>query len=82
MLDIRCFGAIGDGRTVNTTAIQAAIETCSVDKLGHVLVAGGKYVTGTLVLKDDVTLHIAAGAALLGSTNIADYSSNSPLDNL
>jgi hypothetical protein len=41
-----------------------------------VLVAGGRYVTGTLVLKDDVTLHIAAGAALLGSTNIADYATN------
>ncbi|RME73134.1 MAG: glycoside hydrolase family 28 protein, partial [Verrucomicrobia bacterium] len=75
MLDIRDFGAIPDGTTVNTAAIQAAIDACSEQRAAGVLIAGGAYVTGTLVLKDYVTLHVAAGAELLGSTDIADYPS-------
>jgi hypothetical protein len=71
--DIRDFGARGDGKTLNTAAIQAAIDRCSTDGGGKVAVSQGRYVTGTLFLKDDVTLHIANGAVLLGSTDIADY---------
>jgi polygalacturonase len=76
MIDIRDFGAIGDGTMLNTHAIQAAIDACS--DAGHegVLIAGGRYVTGTLYLKDHVVLHVAAGAELLGSTDIADYATD------
>src|SRR5262245_48892385 len=74
--DIRTLGAIGDGKTVNTQSIQSAIDTCSQDGGGTVLVAGGKYVTGTLYLKSNVCLHIDAGAAILGSTSIADYTTD------
>ncbi len=73
MLDIRSCGAIGDGRTVNTSSIQQAIDRCSAEGLETVLVAGGRFVTGTLFLKDNVRLHVAAGAELLGSTDLADY---------
>jgi polygalacturonase len=73
MLDIRDFGAVGDGARLNTKAIQAAIDSCGERRAPGVLVAGGQFVTGTLQLKSYVTLHIAAGAELLGSTNIADY---------
>jgi hypothetical protein len=76
MIDIRDFGAIGDGTTVNTHAIQAAIDACSRDGHDGVLIAGGRYVTGTLYLKDHAILHVAAGAELLGSTDIADYATD------
>jgi len=76
MLDIRTFGAVGDGKTVNTAAIQKAIDECSKGRHGTVLVAGGDYVTGTIYLKDNVMLHVASGSALLGSTRICDYSTD------
>ena len=56
MLDIRDFGAVGDGITANTTAIQSAIDACCKDGFGSVLVRGGRYVTGTIYLKDNVTV--------------------------
>lgn len=74
--DIRDFGAAGDAATLNTAAIQKAIDACTANGGGQVLVAGGRFVTGTLYLKDNVTLHIASGAVLLGSTNIADYATD------
>jgi len=73
MFDIRDFGAAGDGTTVNTAAIQKTIDSCTANGGGTVLVAGGSYVTGTLFLKDFVTLRIEGGAELLGSPNRADY---------
>ncbi len=76
IFDIRDFGASGDAATLNTVAIQRAIDACTTNGGGQVLVAGGRFVTGTLYLKDHVTLHIASGAALLGSTNIAHYTTD------
>jgi polygalacturonase len=67
------FGAVGDGKTVNSAAIQKAIDACSAAGGGVVLVEKGDYVTGTIDLKDGVMLEIAGGARLLGSTHIADY---------
>lgn len=66
-------GAIGDGDTVNTVAIQTAIDACSSAGGGVVLVENGDYVTGTLDLKNGVMLEIAKDARLLGSTRVADY---------
>ncbi len=71
--DIRDFGAVGDGVTVNTKAFQAAIDKCTSTG-GVVLVAGGRFVTGTIFLKSNVCLRIEAGAVMLGSQHIADYS--------
>ncbi len=73
MLDIRQFGAVPDGKTLNTRAIQEAIDTCSRDRHSGVLIQAGIYLTGTLYLKDYVTLHVANGATLLGSGRIDDY---------
>ena len=72
IFDIRQYGAIGDGTTVNTMAIQHAIDQCTSQGGGEVLVAGGRFLTGTLYLKDHVTLYIASGAVLLGSTRLED----------
>jgi len=71
--DIRRFEAAGDGRTLNTAAIQTAIDTCNADGGGTVVIAQGAYITGTIHLKSHVNLHIDAGATLLGSADIADY---------
>lgn len=74
--DIRHFGAVGDAKTVNTASVQAAIDSCNAHGGGVVLVAGGKYVTGTIYLKSNITIRIEAGAALMGSPHIADYTTN------
>jgi Glycosyl hydrolases family 28 len=71
--DIRDFGALGDGHTVSTKAIQSAIDTCTANGGGIVLVPGGEFRTGTIQLKDDVTLRLSPSARLLGSTNREDY---------
>ncbi len=67
------FGAVGDGVTVNTRAIQKAIDTCSDAGGGVVLVADGRFVTGTINLLSRVMLEIADDAVLLGSVDIKDY---------
>ena len=76
LYDVRTFGAVGDGVTLDTKPLQAAIDKCSAAGGGTVLIAGGKFVTGTFYLKSDVTLRVDSGAAILGSTNIADYTTD------
>ena len=71
--NIRDHGAKGDGTTLDTAAIQAAIDACHAARGGIVLVPAGDFLSGTLELKSFVTLHLAAGARLLGSGNPADY---------
>ncbi|SEQ99885.1 glycoside hydrolase family 28 protein [Neolewinella agarilytica] len=72
------FGAVGDGLTVNTKAIQRAIDTCSATGGGEVIIEDGVFVTGTILLKDGVTLNVSNGATLLGSDNPNDYRSIDP----
>lgn len=74
--DIRDFGAIGDGKMLCTAAVQKAIDDCSTSGGGTVLVAQGDFVVGTIYLKDNVTLHVAGGARLLGSPDIGDYATD------
>ena len=71
--NVRDYGAKGDGKTLDTAAIQAAIDACTNDKGGTVLVPAGNFLTGAIWLKSNVTLHLAAMAHVLGSTNIKDY---------
>ena len=71
--DIRDFGAIPNSEELNTIAIQKAIDECATSGGGRVLVSGGRYLTGTIVLKNNVNLHIAADAVLLGSTDCSDF---------
>ena len=63
--DIRDYGAVGDGTTINTKSIQKAIDDCTQNGGGRVLVSGGTYVLGTIILKENVDLHIAAGGILI-----------------
>ena len=66
-------GAVADGQTLNTQAIQSAIDECNHNGGGTVLVPTGTYITGTLHLKSNVNLHLESGAVLKGSANIDDY---------
>jgi hypothetical protein len=67
------YGAVGDGKTLNTAAIQKAIDACHADKGGMVLIPGGIFLCGTIELKSNVTLHIVASGKLLGSPKREDY---------
>lgn len=71
--DIRHFGAVGDGQSPATAAIQEAIDACHESGGGTVLVPAGTYITGTIFLKSHVALHLSAGARLVGSTRREDY---------
>ena len=77
-LVITDFGAVGDGVTLNTRRIQAAIDSASArySRSGMrqtVVVPAGRFVSGTLYLKSGVELVLAQDAVLLGSTNPFDY---------
>ncbi len=61
-LNVRAFGAKGDGVTEDTAMLQAAILCCPEG--GRVLIPAGDYVTGPLFLRSGITLEIAGGAAL------------------
>ena len=71
------FGAKGDGQTIDTKSIQNAIEACNKSG-GIVVFPSGKYLSGTIYLKSNVTFHLQKGATILGSTNLANYPENLP----
>lgn len=66
-------GAVPDGRTPATTLIQEAIDECSESGGGTVTVPPGKFLTGSLILKNGVTFEVQKGATLYGSKNLSDY---------
>lgn len=67
------YGAVGDGTTLNTTAIQKTIEAAAAAGGGVVEIPRGTFRSGSVFLQNGVELHLTAGAVLLGSTNIEDY---------
>ncbi len=71
--NVNDFGAKGDGGSLNTEPIQDAIDTCSREGGGTVLLPGGTYRTGTIFLKDNVTLHLGPGVVVQASEKIEDY---------
>jgi hypothetical protein len=76
--NIVSFGAIGDSTTINTAAIQKAIDSCSGSGGGRVLVPQGIFLTGTIKMKSNVELHIDSGGVLKGSSNLNDYPQITP----
>lgn len=67
------FGAKGDGKTLDTRAIQLAIDRCNKEGGGTVYLHKGCFVSGTIYLKDNVNLYIEAGAVLKASDNLDNF---------
>ncbi len=70
---IIAYGAMPDGKTLNTKAIQAAIDAANRDKGGKVIIPKGRFLMGSVEMKSDVHLYLEEGAVLLGSPNPSDY---------
>lgn len=73
--DVRDYGASGDGTTLDTRAIQSAIDKCSGNG-GEVLFPPGTYLTGSLYLRSNVTVYLQRGATILGSGRLEDYTAH------
>ncbi|ABQ07264.1 glycoside hydrolase family 28 protein [Flavobacterium johnsoniae] len=71
--NINDFGAVADGKTLNTAAFEKAIQTCTENGGGKVLVPNGKYLTGAIHLENNVNLHLEDKAEILFSLNPKDY---------
>ncbi len=69
----RQFGALGNGKALDSPAINAAILACNKAGGGVVYCSPGSYLCGTVELKSNVTLFLEAGAVILGSTDVAQY---------
>ena len=75
VLNVKDFGATGDGRSLDTLAIKKAVGAAAAQGGGTVFFPPGKYVAGTFELLSNVTLDLEAGAVIEGSKNLADYGS-------
>ena len=73
--DIRSYQAVGDGKTVNTAAIQKAIDDCAAKGGGTVYVPAGTFVTGMIALKSNINLYLDANAVLYAAAQKPAYKS-------
>jgi len=71
--EVRAFGAAGDGRQLDTEAINAAVRWCAKGGGGTVEFGPGTYLSGTIEMLSNITLHLEAGATILGSPKVQDY---------
>lgn len=77
IIDVTSYHAVGDGITMNTINLQKAIDDCSASGGGEVYFPAGKFVTGGLYLRSNVTIRLSKNAVILGSTNREiDYGNN------
>jgi polygalacturonase len=72
-VSIRDHGAVADGRTLNTEAFAAAIQTCVAAGGGNIIVPPGIWLTGPIRLESNINLHLERGAVILFSRRIEDY---------
>ncbi len=70
---VKDFGAVGDGKTLNTARIQSAIDRLASKGGGTLVIPRGVFLTGAIFLKPGVNLHLDEGAVLKGSTDRKDY---------
>jgi polygalacturonase len=71
--NIADYGAIGNGKTLNTKAIQTVIDECAQKGGGTIVIPKGVFLSGALFLKPGVNIELQENAVLKGSTNIEDY---------
>ena len=71
--DVCAFGAVGDGTTMDTESIQQAVDRASAAGGGTVYFPPGDYLTGTVRLRDNVTLYLDFGSTIWGSTDLDHY---------
>jgi len=67
------YGAVADGKTLNTKAIQAAIDDCFKAGGGQVVIPNGIFMSGTIKLKSNVTIYLEPSAVLKGSPEYDHY---------
>jgi len=67
------YGAVADGQTLNTTAIQSAIDLCASQEGGTIVVPEGIFLSGAIFLKQGVNFHIEKDGVLKGTVNPDDY---------
>lgn len=72
-LTITDFGAVADGQTLNTAAIEKAIAACEQAGGGHVVVPAGKFLSAAFTLRSQMDLHLDKDATLLLSNKFSDY---------
>ena len=72
-LSVKECGAVGDGVTLDTKAIQAAIDSVAAQGGGVVEVPSGVYLTGSIWLRDNINLYLNPGAVIKGSPDLKDY---------
>lgn len=73
MYFVNDFGAINDGTTLNTEAIQKAIDACAEQGGGIVTFKPGEYLTGSVFVKANIEFNVPKGVIIKGSENIKDY---------
>ena len=73
LVSVRQFGARGDGKSLDTPAVQAAVDACAAAGGGTVVFPAGTYLSGTVFLKSHVALWFQPGSVLLGSTDLKHY---------
>ena len=78
VFNIRDYGAVGDGNSPDTAALNKAIDACSAAAGGEVLVPAGRYLTGTVHLKSNVTLKLDDGATIVGTPDLSQYQNFTP----
>ena len=72
-VDVRDYGAIGDGKSDDRPAIQRAVDACAESGGGKVVLHNGTFLSGTVVLKSHVELHLTSTAVLKGSPDLGQY---------
>ena len=80
IFNVKDFGAIADGVTLNSAAVQKAVDECSAQGGGTVLFEGGDFVLSTVFLKSNVTVRIEKSARILGALSFYDYAPEEKID--
>ena len=78
--NVKAFGAVADGQTLCTDAVQKAVDACHANGGGIVRFEGGRYVLSTVFLKNGVHIQIDKNAEILGSLNFYDYAQQEKID--